>query len=78
MSLLAWSTIHTSSAVFWLWILNWGGAKILEGWGAWLTIDWLAARLEAEQLRLYALFILIIEAVWYLLGVFNPEWRGIP
>lgn len=73
MSLFEWSLIHAASALFWMWILSWGGAKKLEGWGAWLTIDWLAARLEAEQLRLYALCMLAIQTIWFVHGALDPE-----
>ena len=78
MNLFEWTLIHSLTALFWLWILNWGGAKKLEGWGAFFTIDWLAARLNAEQLRLYALFCLIMQFVWYVIGALNQEWRGFP
>lgn len=78
MSLFEWSIIHALSVLFWLWILNWGGAKRIEGWGAFFLIDWMAARLNVEQLRMYALIFLIIQIVWYFLGAFNPSWRGLP
>ncbi|MEW8106217.1 MAG: hypothetical protein AB2801_14500 [Candidatus Thiodiazotropha endolucinida] len=68
MSIFEWTLIHALIALFWLWILIWGGAKKLEGWGAFFLIDWLAARLDKEQLRLYALLSLVIQVIWYVIG----------
>ncbi len=78
MSLLDWALIHLFSALFWLWILNWGGAKWLEGWRAFFFISWFAARWNAEQLRLYALCLLCLQCIWFVIGVFVPSWRGFP
>lgn len=78
MSLFEWILCHGLIAVFWLWILNWGGAEKLEGWKAFFVIDWFAAWWSAEQLRLYALCMLVFQTIWFLCGVFVPEWRGFP
>lgn len=78
MSIFEWTLIHALIALLWLWILIWGGAKKLEGWGAFFLIDWLAARLDKEQLRLYALLSLVIQVIWYVIGAINPDWRGFP
>ncbi|MEW7973270.1 MAG: hypothetical protein AB2794_02630 [Candidatus Thiodiazotropha endolucinida] len=78
MSIFEWTLIHALIALFWLWILICGGAKKLEGWGAFFLIDWLAARLDKEQLRLYALLSLVIQVIWYVIGAINPDWRGFP
>lgn len=71
-----WTLINGLGALFWLWILCWGGARWLEGWKAFVSIDWFAARWNAEQLRLYALCLLVLQGAWYVLGLFYPELRG--
>ena len=75
MTLSEWVAIYALSALFWLWILNWGGAKWLEGWKAFFLVDWLGGWWTAEQLRLYALLLLILETVWFAVGLINPELR---
>jgi len=78
MGILEWLLIHLLSALFWVWILSWGGAKWLEGWKAFISINWFAGWWNAEQLRLYALCILVIQVIWLGVGVFKPEYRGFP
>ena len=75
MTLFEWVAIYTLSALFWLWILNWGGAKWLEGWKAFFFVDWLGGWWTAEQLRLYALLFLVIETLWFAVGLLYPELR---
>lgn len=75
MPLAHWILFYLISLVLWLWILNWGGAKWLEGWRAWLILDWFAGHWNAEQIRLYALTLLGIETIWFLLGIGFPELR---
>jgi hypothetical protein len=74
--LVEWCLIHLITALFPLWILNWGGAKWLEGWKSFFLIDWFAARWNAEQLRLYAFCILVFQGIWFLIGLVKPEYRG--
>ena len=76
MTAAQWTLLHGLVAVVWLWILCWGGAKWLEGWRAFIFIDWFAARWNAEQLRLYALCSLVVQGAWYVLGLLYPEFRG--
>ena len=78
MSLLEWTTVHLLGVLFWLWILNWGGARWLEGWRAFFLLDWFAARWNAEQLRLYALLLLVLQSGWFVLGAIVPAYRGLP
>lgn len=78
MGLAEWFLIHALSALFWLWIIIFGGANWLEGWKSFFFIDWFAAYWNAEQLRLYALCILFFQVAWFLIGAAKPEYRGFP
>lgn len=75
MSLTKWLLLHSVSALFWIWILAWGGASRLEGWRAFFLVNWFTAHWNAEQLRLYALCILFFQAIWFVVGLFKPEFR---
>jgi len=78
MSLTEWIIGHGVMGLFWLWVLIWGGAEWLEGWKSFFIIDWFAAWWSAEQLRLYALCILVFQVIWFFIGFAVPEWRGFP
>ncbi|MCF7514225.1 hypothetical protein L3V43_10150 [Pseudoalteromonas sp. L23] len=41
-----------------------------------LYIGWFAALWTAEQLRLYALCILVLQVPWFIAGLLMPQWRG--
>jgi len=75
MTTLAWLSWHALTATFWLWILCWGGARVVEGWTSFWLIHWMAPSWNAEQIRLYALCILVFQAIWFLIGLFKPELR---
>ena len=76
MSLAEWLLIHTASIIFWLWVLIWGGANWLMGWKSLFFIDWFAIHWNVEQIRLYAFCILFFQIIWFLIGLFNPAYRG--
>ncbi len=71
----AWVLIYALSSLWWKWILSWGGAHFIEGVASWFTIGWFAPRWDAEQIRLYALCIWVIQTIWFVLGLFWPEAR---
>jgi hypothetical protein len=75
MDLTLWILFYLTSMLFWLWILRWGGAEWLEGWKAWAAIGWFAGHWQAEQIRLYALLLLIVETVGFVVGLFVPAIR---
>jgi hypothetical protein len=75
MDLTLWVVSYFTSVLFWLWILRWGGAEWLEGWKAWAVISWFAGHWSAEQIRLYALLLLLLETVGFIAGLFVPELR---
>ncbi len=74
MTALEWTLSNVALWLFWLWILNWGGARRIEGWKSFFLTAW-AIRWDAEQLRLYALCMLIVNIVWYFVGLYEPGCR---
>jgi len=70
-----WVIVYLCSALFWLWVLKWGGAEWLEGWKAWGVIGWFAGHWSVEQIRFYALILFIFESIWFCVGVVYPEAR---
>lgn len=79
MTLFAWMVLFAAVSLLARWITSWGGAEWLEGWRASLFIDWIHAwSWEAEQIRLYALLLWVIHAIWFAVGVFVPAARFMP
>lgn len=75
MQVSLWIGIYVTSGLFWIWVLNWGGADWLEGWKAWFSIGWFAGLWNAEQLRLYALLMFWADTVWFVVSIFVPGLR---
>ena len=75
MTFTEWLMTHGAIAIFWLWILNWGGARVLEGIKSALFVNLFSAHWNTEQIRLYALVMLIAQIVWFAIGFFKPEYR---
>ena len=74
-SLTQWLVLHAALALFWIWILCLGGARVIEGWKAWGLIGWFAGHWNEAQLRLYALVLLVGQVIWFTLGLVDPAWR---
>jgi hypothetical protein len=75
MDLIYWIIGYAISALFWLWLLKWGGAEWLEGWKAWLAIGWFAGHWSAEQIRLYALILFVLESIGFVAGLLFDSIR---
>jgi len=75
MDIVLWIVGYLISLLFWLWILRWGGAAWLEGWKAWAVIGWFSGHWRAEQIRLYALILFILETIGFVAGLFSPTIR---
>jgi len=67
--------LYLLNSLFWKWILSWGGAQWIEGWKSMVFLDWFTWHWNAEQIRLYALVIWCFSTVFFVLGLFKPEWR---
>ncbi len=75
MTLTEWFLVHALGVAFWLWLLLLGGAERIVGWGAWGLLGWFAGHWTAEQIRLYALILLVIEVAWFVTGLVFPAAR---
>ncbi|WP_313209711.1 hypothetical protein [Stutzerimonas nitrititolerans] len=62
-------------SLFWRWIISWGGAHWLEGWKAMAFLEWFAWPWNAEQIRLYAVVMWGFTTLFFVVGLFKPEWR---
>jgi hypothetical protein len=78
MSLGLWTALWVLNTCFTWWVVWGGGASWFEGWRAWLIVDWLLAHWwVAEQIALYTLVCWVGHTIWFLVGLFVPETRGL-
>lgn len=71
-----WIASHALSTLFWLWVLLWGGAEWLEGtFASGFLISWIAPTWSADGIRLFALLMLVIGSIHFLIGLFSTGWR---
>ncbi|MCF6261427.1 MAG: hypothetical protein L3J98_14905 [Gammaproteobacteria bacterium] len=75
MEIGSWLISYILSALFWLWVLKLGGTDWLVGWKAWGIIGWFSGHWNVEQVRFYALILLIFETVWFLARIIYPGAR---
>jgi hypothetical protein len=76
MSEIAWVIVHFLDALFWLWIVRWGGAEWLEGTlASGLIIHYFAPRWTAEGIKLFGWGTLIGSVIWFFIGLFIPAAR---
>ncbi len=75
MNILEWIALNCFIILFWLWILCWGGARWVEGAKSIFLIHFFAIKWDSEQIRLYALCILVVNIAWFFAGVFVPDLR---
>lgn len=67
--------LYLLNSLFWKWLISWGGARWLEGWKAYLIIDWFAAHWTAEQIRLYAVIMWLLTTLYFIVALCKPEYR---
>jgi hypothetical protein len=78
MSLLAWIGIFAAWSLFATWVLRWGGAAWMEGWKSLAFVDSWGSLWDEAQIKLYVLCLWIVYSLWFLAGLFVPEWHGLP
>jgi hypothetical protein len=62
--------------VVWAWVLALGGAEWLEGsWLAGLLVHVRGPELSAEGLKVIAGLLWLFEAIWFVIGLFEPDGR---
>jgi hypothetical protein len=75
-SLGHWSLFALLDALFWLWVLRWGGAERLEGtFASGFLVSWFAPKWSAEGIKLFALLSLVGTLLAFAVGLFVPEIR---
>jgi len=77
MSLILWILSYLALAVFWLWIIRWGGAEWMEGKfvSGFLVHMW-AVTWTAEGIKVFAWGLLIINTIIFILGIFFHSVRS--
>ena len=76
MSTGGWVLVFALEALFLLWLLRWGGARLLEGtFASGCLIAWVTPTWDEEQIKLYALVALVASTIWFVLGLVRPELR---
>ncbi|TCS40991.1 hypothetical protein [Reinekea marinisedimentorum] len=77
MNIPMWIFLYAATTLWWKWIISWGGAKWLEGWKSFFLVEWFAWGWRAEQIRFHAVVIWVLSTLWFLVGLFIPDVRGI-
>ena len=76
MSLLSLITIYLINLIFWLWIVQWGGAEWLEGtFISGFLVHIFAQRWSAQGIKLFGYGIIIVSTLLFILGIFYPDFR---
>ena len=75
-SLSVWILLYVADLLFFLWLLLWGGAEWIERrFIAISLLNIFAFYWDSEQIRLYALIMLVAATIWFVIGVFAPVVR---
>ena len=77
MTIGMWILCYAGFSLLFKWMISWGGAEKVEGWIAGLSINLVAWDWTVEQLRLYALASWVVLSIFFVLGLWFPEWRGL-
>ena len=76
MSFERWTLLNGAAVLFYLWVLCGSGARWLEGWRGVIFFGRIRGdSWTVEQLRFFALFLLVLQVVWYVVGLLYPELR---
>jgi hypothetical protein len=76
MSLVELILAYLIHLVFWLWVTRWGGAQRLEGtFSSGFLIHVLAPRWTADGIKLFGYGAIFVSTVFFLLGLFLPDFR---
>ena len=67
--------LYCLNSLLWKWIISWGGARWPEGWKTLFFLEWSAWSWSAELIRLYAVVAWGFSTLFFVAGLFKPEWR---
>ena len=71
-----WLLSYALNAVFWLWVLRWGGAERLEdSFMSGFLVSIFAPGWSAEGIKLFALLALIFSTIGFVVGLLAPSIR---
>ena len=76
MSLAGMITVYLIDLVFWLWVVRWGGAELLEGtFTSGFFIHFFAPRWSADGIKLFGYATIFISTVLFVVALFFPDFR---
>ena len=76
MDYLLWIGLFLLGSLLWAWIILWGGAEWLEGsFLVGLLVHFRAPARAADGIRIFAWGTWLVQAVWFLLGLFSRDVR---
>lgn len=75
MSIGLWILFYVLTLAFWLWVVRWGGADVLEGSIFADLTEWLSSHLDVETIRGIGWIAIIAATIWFVVGVFIPAAR---
>ena len=76
MHLVWWILIYVAEALFWLWIVRWGGAERLEGtFASVFLVHFRAPGWGTKGIKVFGWICLVLSTIWFLIGLFDPESR---
>ena len=75
-SYIWWIVFYILDLLFWCWIIFWGGASWLEGtFKSGFLLSTFAPRWSTDGIRLFAWLSLIVSTLWFIAGLFSPDFR---
>jgi hypothetical protein len=68
--------VYLIDLVFWLWVVRWGGAELLEGtFISGLLIHFFATRWSADGIKLFGYAAIFISTILFVVALFFPDFR---
>jgi hypothetical protein len=76
MTIPSWILTYLIDLGFWLWVVRWGGAEWLEGTlSSGFLVNIFAPRWSADGIKLFGYGIIFISTIYFILGIFFPDFR---
>jgi hypothetical protein len=75
MSLVTWFALYFVESAFCAWVLFYGGALALRGLLVSILFYVRASEWDQEGIKLYVGASWVVSSVWFVVGVFLPQWR---
>ena len=76
MTLMELIITYLINLVFWLWIVQWGGAERLEGtFTSGFLIHFFATRWSADGIKLFGYCMLFFSTILFVVALIYPDFR---